>query len=148
MKGLSISGDTSPAAVDATLRRRGLRLTAPRRVILEVVRAMGSHPSAADVHDGVRRTLPRVSLATVYRNLRLLAAEGLLVERTGPSGLRFDGNVTPHDHFTCAVCGRVYDVARTNGRGLERRAHLRTGFEVTAHRVEFSGRCAACRSRG
>lgn len=136
-----------PTAVDTSLRTRGLRLTAPRRAILEAVRATEAHPSAAEVHDGVKRNLPRVSLATVYRNLRLLAAEGLLVERPGPTGLRFDGNALPHDHFTCGACGRVYDVPRANGRIIERRARVATGFEITAHRVEFSGRCTACRPR-
>jgi Fur family ferric uptake transcriptional regulator len=51
----------------------------------------------------VRKRLPRVSLATVYRNLRTLAAEGLLVERAGLDGLRFDGNIERHDHFTCVA---------------------------------------------
>jgi Fe2+ or Zn2+ uptake regulation protein len=71
-----------------TLRARGLRLTRPRRVILEVVRATEAHPSAALVYPQVRRRLPRVSLGTVYRNLRRLAAEGLLQERGEPTGLR------------------------------------------------------------
>ena len=59
-----------------TLRDRGLRLTRPRRIILDVVRATDAHPTAAFVYRRVRRRLPRVSLATVYRNLRMLAAEG------------------------------------------------------------------------
>ena len=57
-----------------TLRARGLRLTRPRRLILDVVRATDVHPTAVFVYQRVRRRLPRVSLATVYRNLRMLAA--------------------------------------------------------------------------
>lgn len=60
------------------------------------MRASGAHPSAALVYRQVRRRLPRVSLATVYRNLCLLAAEGLLVERVDASGLRFDGKDEEH----------------------------------------------------
>ncbi|PYO55798.1 MAG: transcriptional repressor, partial [Candidatus Rokuibacteriota bacterium] len=45
----------------------GLRLTGPRRVVLEVVRATDAHPTAETVHRMVRRRLPRVSLGTVYR---------------------------------------------------------------------------------
>src|SRR2546423_1598080 len=85
----------------SVLRARGLRLTAPRALILEAVRATDAHPSAFAVYRKVRRRLPRVSLATVYRNLRRLAAEGFLLERAGADGLRFDGNVARHDHFTC-----------------------------------------------
>src|SRR2546426_10091323 len=83
-----------PQAADAgartrdTLRARGLRLTEPRRIILDVVRATDAHPSAALVYRLVRRRLPGVSLATVYRNLRVLAAQGLLTERPDVAGMR------------------------------------------------------------
>ena len=131
------------------LRERGLRLTRPRRIILDVVRATDAHPTAAFVYRRVRRRLPRVSLATVYRNLRMLAAEGFLAERADEAGLRFDGNTGPHDHFTCLACRRIFDVPARGEQGTRRRLAARTGFEVLDHRTEFFGRCAACRrSRG
>lgn len=130
-----------------TLRARGLRLTEPRRVILEAVRATDAHPSAFAVYRTVRRRLPSVSLATVYRNLRRLAAEGFLLERAGADGLRFDGNTGRHDHFTCLACRRVFDVPPAGSAGARRRVAAHTGFEVLDHRVEFYGLCAACRGR-
>ena len=130
-------------SIDA-LRDRGLRLTRPRRIILDVVRATDAHPTAAFVYRRVRRRLPRVSLATVYRNLRVLAAEGFLAERADAAGMRFDGNTGPHDHFTCLACGRIYDVPARAGRA-GRRHPARTGFEILDHRTEFYGRCGACR---
>jgi len=60
-----------------TLRGGGLRTTGPRRLILEAVRATDAHPSAAWVYQRVRKRLPSVSLATVYRNLRQLVDAGL-----------------------------------------------------------------------
>src|SRR3972149_1931011 len=92
----------------ATLRARGLRLTTPRRLILDVVRGTDAPPTATSVYRRVRRRLPRVSLATVYRNLRLLAARGFLAERADAGGMRFDGNTLAHDPFTCPACGRIY----------------------------------------
>jgi len=130
-----------------SLRGRGLRLTEPRRVILEVVCATDPHPCASSVYREVRKRLPSVSLATVYRNLRTLAAEGLLLERADADGLRFDGNVARHDHFTCLRCGRVFDVPPAGAARTRRAVAVRTGFEVLHHRVEFYGRCAACRGR-
>jgi Fe2+ or Zn2+ uptake regulation protein len=140
----------APSRADASspsdaLRARGLRLTRPRRVILEVVRATGAHPSASLVYEAVRRRLPRVSLGTVYRNLRLLAAEGLVQERAEPTGLRFDGNLAPHDHFTCVACGRVLDVPRR--RPTPAPAAPVPGLEILSDRIEFYGRCGACRRR-
>ena len=129
----------------ATLRARGLRLTTPRRIILDVVRATDAHPTATSVYRRVRRRLPRVSLATVYRNLRLLAARGFLAERADAGGMRFDGNTLAHDHFTCLACGRIYDVPRRAAGAARARLASRTGFEVLDHRTEFYGRCGACR---
>jgi Fur family transcriptional regulator, peroxide stress response regulator len=139
----SSRADADPTS-DA-LRARGLRLTRPRRVILEVVRATDAHPSASLVYKAVRRRLPRVSLGTVYRNLRRLAAEGLVQERAEPTGLRFDGNLAQHDHFTCVACERVLDVPRR--RQTPARAASVPGLEILTHRVEFYGRCGACRRR-
>ena len=133
--------------VAETLRARGLRLTEPRRLILDVVRATDAHPSASTVYRQLRKRLPRVSLATVYRNLRRLAAEGFLRERAGMDGLRFDGNIERHDHFTCMSCRRVFDVPPTQALGPGQRVAIRTGFEVLDHRIEFYGVCAACGRR-
>src|SRR5215468_4135204 len=135
------------AAPDAAIRNVGLRLTGPRRVVLEVVRATDSHPTAELVHRMVRRRLSRVSLGTVYRNLRLLVTEGLVKELPGPHA-RFDGNTSDHHHFTCLLCGRIVDVdgplTEPHSRALCSRVAAEGGFSVTHHRMEFYGRCAGC----
>ena len=133
----------------AALRALGLRLTGPRRVILEVLRGTESHPTAEEVHRLVRRRLRRVSLGTVYRNLRLLVAEGLAAEIPGPHS-RFDANMDAHHHFTCVRCGRIVDVdgplAEPQAEALRVRIAARTGLAITHHRIEFFGRCPQCRS--
>jgi len=128
------------------LRATGKRLTRARRLILDVVRASEAHPSAAMIYRDVRRRLPRVSLATVYRNLRMLAAEGLLTERADTAGMRFDGNTADHDHFTCVTCGRIYDVPAA-GAHLAVAPVLPAGFDVLSRRTEFYGRCGRCQRR-
>jgi len=135
----------------AALRGVGLRLTGPRRLVLEVVRASDAHPTAEAVHQMVRRRLPRVSLGTVYRNLRLLVAQGLLKELAGPQ-TRFDCNLSEHHHFTCLACGRIVDVpgplTERHSRALVSWVASSGGFSVTHHRIEFYGRCAACGKEG
>jgi Fur family peroxide stress response transcriptional regulator len=141
-------GEPLAASADA-LRTRGLRLTGPRRVVLEVVRGTDSHPTAERVHEMVRRRLPRVSLGTVYRNLRLLVEQGLVKELPGPHA-RFDGNLSEHHHFTCLDCGRIVDVAGTvtepHARALCSRVAAEAGLHVSHHRIDFYGRCAECRA--
>ena len=135
------------AALRTDLARRGMRLTDQRRLILTVVQATASHPTAEWVHQAVRRRLPRVSLATVYRNLRLLARHGLLTEiQAGPS-IRFDARVERHHHFTCGACRRIFDLDEPVDVRLEARVAAHTGFRVSHHRIEFFGLCGGCTSR-
>jgi Fur family transcriptional regulator, peroxide stress response regulator len=144
---------TSAAAAAAespagALCARGLRFPRPRRVVLEVVRRTESHPTAEWVHRMVRRRLPRVSLGTVYRNLRVLVEEGLVQELPGPH-TRFDGNLGRHHHFNCTTCGRILDVegplCEPQTRAVSARVESLTGLTITHHRIEFFGRCPACR---
>jgi Fe2+ or Zn2+ uptake regulation protein len=109
-----------------------------------VVRSTDGHPTADWVHAEVRRRLPHVSLATVYRNLRLLARLGLLTEiHQGPS-IRFDARVGRHHHFTCTACQRIFDLDEPVDPRLEARIAARTGLLVSHHRIEFYGLCADC----
>jgi Fe2+ or Zn2+ uptake regulation protein len=139
---------TAGADLAGVLRARGLRLTGPRRLVLEVVRGTDTHPTAEWVYRMVRRRRPRVSLGTVYRNLRLLVGQGLVEEIAGPE-TRFDGNLGEHHHFTCLACGRIVDVeapaAEPHSRALATRVASATGLSITRHRIEFYGRCPDCR---
>lgn len=134
-------------ALRADLARRGLRLTAQRRLILEVVRATDAHPTAEWVHAAVRRRRPRVSLATVYRNLRLLAHHGLLAETQAGPSVRFDARVHRHHHFTCARCQRIFDLEEPIDQRLDARVAAQTGFRVSHHRIDFYGLCGRCTTR-
>ncbi len=150
-----ITDKSLPGPGTETLRRRGFRLTGPRRLILEVVQGTDVHPAAEWVHRQVRRRLPRVSLGTVYRNLRLLVEEGLVRELPRAAGrqpgaprlARFDGNTAAHHHLTCSECGRIHDLAGRVDPSLDSQMAARTGFEVSHHCIEFYGRCPACRVR-
>ena len=141
----AVENSSAAAGSDDALRTRGSGHR-PRRA-LEVVRAR-TPPHAERVHEMVRRRLPRVSLGTVYRNLRLLVAQGLVNELPGPHA-RFDGNVSDHHHFTCLGCGRIADVAGTmtepHSRALCLRVAAQSGLSVSHHRIDFYGRCPECR---
>jgi len=146
--------DARPPGVESAegaLRDRGFRLTVPRRTLLEVVRGIKTHPTAEEVHRLVIRRAPRVSLGSVYRNLRLLVDAGLLGELPGPRD-RFDANTRAHHHFTCLGCGRIADVeapvAEPHSRALSKRVEARTGLTITHHRIAFFGRCRKCQAQG
>jgi len=127
---------------DATIPR----LTASRRVILDVLRMNGSHPTADEIHRRVRERLPKVSLGTVYRNLDYLARHGLVSAiRDAEGRKRYDASPGDHDHIWCVECGRVEDVRTDSTRHLEKLIEEQTGFEVTGHSLTFMGVCPECR---
>lgn len=121
------------------------RMTEQRRLILQVLRSTTSHPTADWVYEHVRAKLPRVSLGTIYRNLRALVEIGEALELDFGSGQdRFDGNPEPHYHFRCQKCGRVFDLPLPQKPGLEAEAAKLFPGKILGHRLEFFGYCPDC----
>ncbi len=126
-----------------------LRMTTQRRVILEELSKLKTHPTAAELCQIVRKRLPRISLGTVYRNLEVLSREGIIQKlEAGGQQMRFDGNVETHYHLRCLVCGRVADVDMELLSGVEEKVAGQHGFQVLGHHLEFFGVCPQCRGGG
>jgi len=122
-----------------------MRLTTQRQIILEELAKVVSHPTANEVYDMVRKRLPRIGLGTIYRNLELMAESGVIQKlETGGNPKRFDAIIAPHYHIRCAVCGGVRDVHIPPPPRLDAWAAEATGYQITGHRIEFSGRCQDC----
>jgi Fur family ferric uptake transcriptional regulator len=135
--------DANTPAAPATLR-----MTRPRKVVLRVLRGLRSHPTADELYVKVRRRLPNVSLATVYRNLDVLSRAGLVrTLELGGGQRRYDGVCGNHDHVRCARCGRVADVDIGSHARLDAAARSASAFEILGHRLEFVGLCPRCRPR-
>jgi Fur family transcriptional regulator, ferric uptake regulator len=124
------------------------RNTRQRQVILDELRKLTSHPTAAALYEIVRRRLSKISLGTVYRNLELLARMGVIqkIEFTGGEA-RFDGNVGRHDHVRCVHCGRLDDLSAPPLDLLGGAANDWGGYQVLGHRLEFFGICPQCQRR-
>lgn len=116
-------------------------------MILETVRSTMDHPTAEWVFRQARRRLPRLSLATVYRNLRQLAEEGLIRElHPGGHPARFDANTGRHYHIRCTACGRVNDLPMSIDPRLEEEAGRAMNYRILGHQVEVLGVCPACQA--
>ena len=126
-------------------QNRIIRQTNQRKVILEELCKVTSHPTAGEVYEMVRKRLPRVSLGTVYRNLELLNDCGTIQKLDfGEPHKRFDGNPHPHYHICCSKCERVEDVHIPLNDILEDEAVKATGYEITGHHVSYTGICPDC----
>jgi Fe2+ or Zn2+ uptake regulation protein len=119
-----------------------------RDVVLDAVRSTMEHPTADWVYRRARRQLPRISLATVYRNLQQLVDEGLIheLQATGQAA-RFDANIDRHYHVRCLGCGRINDLPLSVDDGIERRARSAIDYQILGHQVEVHGLCPACQAR-
>ena len=121
------------------------RMTRQRRVILEELKKVTSHPTAEDLHHLVRKRLPRISIATVYRNLEILSSEGMVLKMDlAGAQRRFDGTPENHYHIRCHKCGRVDDVHMEPIPMIEETVQRFCGYRVESHWMEFTGICPHC----
>lgn len=119
-------------------------MTRQKTLIIDILRASRSHPTAAEIYDAARQRLPSISLGTVYRNLASLCAEGevvRLVSHDGPD--RYDFMYADHWHATCSVCGRIVDIP--TDAGLLSSFAGRCGDGMTPRGIEVNCICDACR---
>ena len=118
-----------------------------REAILKALRSVKSHPTADEIYAMVHDSMPRLSLATVYRNLEQLVNAGMVTAIDGAGSRRFDGNAAPHHHKRCSVCGSVSDIFSEELHHLDNaNERLLPLLECSACSVEFSGICGKCRA--
>lgn len=124
----------------------GFRLSKQRKVILDELRKVDTHPTADEVYDIVRKIIPRISLGTVYRNLEFLSSQGLILKLGGPgTQKRFDGTPEPHPHIRCANCSRIADVM-CDVEVPDLPEDEVQGYTITHCNVEFVGICPRCKA--
>jgi Fur family transcriptional regulator, ferric uptake regulator len=127
---------------------KDFRITRQRRIILDEMKQLRRHPTACELYDAVKCRLPRISLATVYRNLEILCDKGMLKKiAAGGRQKRFDINPGAHYHAHCVCCGAIMDIPvdpQIISR-LQNKPDELENFQVIEARIEFFGKCGACR---
>jgi Fur family peroxide stress response transcriptional regulator len=127
--------------------KHGLTVTHQRQVVYEAVVSSHGHYSPEDIYAAVRRSIPSISLATVYNNLRLFIECGLLREVTPhASTLRVDGNPEPHHHLVCSRCKDVQDIVGDFVDFKRIAGQIPKGFDLTQPQIEVFGLCRRCRA--
>jgi len=113
--------------------------------VFEIVEHARTHPTAEEVYQLARKKIHNVSLATVYRNLHLLAEEGKIREvQFQGDVIRYDGMIAPHEHFYCSGCGHVEDL--NSKLPADALSSLAKKMEVTIERyaLDYYGLCKKC----
>ena len=93
----------------------------------------------------IQKDHPAVSKTTVYRNLRQLANNKVILEVSLPDGLeRYDGRNFHHYHFKCRNCGKIFDVEMDYIEKINNTVQEKHGFQIDEHEIVFRGICAKC----
>ncbi len=116
-----------------------------REVILKTLQENMIHPTADVLYSLLKEKCPTMSLATVYRNLNLLAQNGVIKKIEGLDGTaHFDHNTSKHYHFICTKCHKVFDLPYDIAPGLAEKIYAETGLVVESHDVSCKGICHDC----
>ena len=120
----------------------GLRMTEQRRVIARVLEdAHRDHPDVEQLHARAAAEDPRISLATVYRTVKLFEEAGILVKNEfGDGRARYESaDRDHHDHLIDLTTGEVIEFLDPEIEALQEKIAAKLGFELKGHRLELYG---------
>lgn len=125
--------------IAARCKEHGLRLTGPRRIILQVIAGAAGHLDAVELHRRVTKIDPGIAIATVYRTLKLLEERGVLEKHTfGDGPARFESAETGHhDHLINIETGDVIEFRSETIERLQEEIARKLGFAIVSHKLEI-----------
>ncbi len=126
------------------LKKEGFRLTGTRRSLVKAILSLEGHWTIQDTATKLKKDLPSIGIATVYRTVQLLARLGLLSEsRIGGGAARYEvADAHHHDHLTCNQCGQIFEFENDQIERLQSLVAKQLGFKLADHRMELYGDCA------
>jgi Fur family ferric uptake transcriptional regulator len=128
-----------PIDIEALCAERGLRITDQRRVIARVLSEADDHPDVEKLHERAVAVDPRISIATVYRTVRLFEEAGILDKHDfGDGRARYEAAPEAHhDHLIDVETGKVIEFVDPELEALQRQIAERLGFRLVDHRMEL-----------
>ena len=127
--------------LEALCAERGLRITEQRRVIARVLSESEDHPDVEQLHKRASAVDPKISIATVYRTVRLFEEAGILDRHEfGDGRARYEAvSEEHHDHLIDVETGKVIEFVDEELEALQRRIAEKLGFRLVDHRMELYG---------
>ena len=127
------------ADIIARCEARGLRMTGPRRTIARVLSEAEDHPDVEELHARAAKVDPGISLATVYRTVKLFEEAGILDRlEFGDGRARYeDADRDHHDHLIDMGTGEVIEFVDPEIEALQEKIAARLGYRLIGHRLEL-----------
>ena len=124
----------------------GLKITNQRYIVLKILVESAEHPTADRLLLLATNSLPGLGRDTVYRTLNTLIERGLVRKLVMPGGAtHFDGNITPHHHFLCEACGKIFDLSWPAFENLPLPREASQMGQINSVSVLVRGVCRYCR---
>ncbi len=123
------------------------RKTSQKKLILSIMEENFTHPTADEIYDLARKSDPRISRGTVYRNLSALSRSGKILKISVPDGAdHYDITTREHYHFCCESCGKMFDTPEDVRPQTESAAKKmeEAGFKVSGLTLILTGLCPSC----
>jgi Fur family ferric uptake transcriptional regulator len=129
------------ADYERRLRRAGVRITRPRRVILDILASTEDHPDAMEIFQRASAIDSGISLSTVYRTMKLLEGMGAIQRHAFEGGpARFEQAAGHHDHLIDLDTGDVIEFHSRRIEELQDEIARSLGYDIIHHRLELYGR--------
>ena len=112
-----------------------MRFSQQREIIRKIVFGTDSHPTAEQIYNSAKKLMPKISLGTVYRNLKQLEKNEDLRSFYDGNIARYDWNTEPHSHLKCKKCGILLDL---NVDDSDVRSQVKNKFHFTVDNVEMT----------
>lgn len=124
------------------LRRAGIRITRPRKIILAILTETDDHPDALGIYQRASAIDPSISLSTVYRTMKLLEGLGAIHRHAFEGGpARFEqASGDHHDHLIDLDTGDVIEFHSDKIEALQEEIARSLGYDIVHHRLELYGR--------
>ncbi|HQO40255.1 MAG TPA: transcriptional repressor [Spirochaetota bacterium] len=124
------------------------RKSRQRERIYELIKSSTDHPTAQIIYDTLKLEISALSMGNVYRNIRILIEQGLVVSRDFGDGVEhFDAMTHMHYHFVCEKCRRAIDFTMPVQESITRDAQKLSKHTITGHTIQFFGICDKCRAK-
>lgn len=131
-----------------TLKKKGLRLTQPRRVILDYIHDRGDHLTAEEIIAFVHGKYPHINKSTVYRTLELLEDSDCVFksESTTSGTIYHHAEEGHHHHLVCRKCGKTVECEEDIFASVEKALQEKHGFQINFKHMVMNGLCEGCKN--
>lgn len=128
------------------LNQNGIKPSIQRIAVMEYLMKSHSHPTADEIYNALSPEIPTLSKTTVYNTLRLFVEQGAAIALTiDERNANFDANTSPHAHFLCKRCSRIYDLP-VEAKRLLSSVEVPEQFEATEVSIYVRGLCKDCKN--